>query len=242
MTEAIGTALPEQKSMSGFSRIWGMFFRPREVFTSLRDKPNWLLPFILVCLVSLVVVYVTYDARMSDVRNNILSNPNITEEQRVVIEERLTQQNPLLSVVFTPVGVTIYIFFFTLILHLVFNVILGGSGSFKKILSTFTYSCLVGIPEFIIKTPLILAKGSIEKVQTSLALFLPVDLSDKFYYNFLAGFDIFNLWQVLLISLGVSVIYNFTFKKSFTTVFILWLIAILVGTVLKTVFGGMFGM
>jgi len=87
-----------------------------------------------------------------------------------------------------------------------------------------------------------LAKGSIEKVQTSLALFLPVDLSDKFYYNFLAGFDIFNLWQVLLISVGISVIYNFTFKKSFTTVFILWLLAILVGTVLKTVFGGMFGM
>lgn len=242
MTEAIGTALPEQKSMSGFSKIWGIFFRPREVFASLKDKPNWLLPFIIVCVLSLIVVYVTYDARMFDIKNNIFSNPDLTEEQRVVIEERLNQQSPILSVAFTPVGVTVYIFFFTLVLFLVFNVILGGTGSFKKMLSIFTYSLLVGIPGFVIKTPLILAKGSIEKVQTSLALFLPVDLSDKFYYNFLAGFDIFNFWQVMLISLGVSVVYNFTFKKSFTAVFILWLLAILVGTVLKTVFGGMFGM
>jgi len=159
MTEAMGTALPEQTTLSGFSKIIGIYSKPREVFASLKAKPDWLLPLIIICILSLVVVYVTYDARMFDVRNNILSNPNLTEEQRVVIEERLTQQSPILSVVFTPVGVTVYIFFFTLVIYLVFNVILGGSGSFKKMLSIFTYSCLVGIPEFIIKTPFDFGQG-----------------------------------------------------------------------------------
>lgn len=242
MTEVIGTALPEQKSMSGFSRIWGIFFRPKEVFASLKAKSNWLAPFILISIVSLVFGYLTYEPRMADIKENVLSNPQYTEEQRAAIEARFEQQaGGKWTTVFTPVGVLIYLMFITLVLFLVFNVFLGGKGSFKSMLSIFTYSTLVGIPGSIIQTPLIMAKNSIEKVHTDLAILLPVDLSDKFYYQFLAGLDFFIFWQVLLIATGVSIIYQITFKKSLTTVMILWILLILVVIGIRQATGGMFG-
>jgi hypothetical protein len=58
----------------------------------------------------------------------------------------------------------------------------------------------------------------------------------------LGGFDIFTLWQVIVLSIGLAVMYNYTTKKSFTVVFILWVILIVVGAGLSNLFGGMFGL
>ena len=242
MTEATGTAFPEQKSFSSFSKIIGIYFKPKEVFASLKAKSNWLAPFILISLLSLVFGYLTYEPRMADIKENVLSNPQYTEEQRAAIETQFEQQaGGKWTTVFTPVGVLIYLMCITLVLFLVFNVFFGGKGSFKNMLSIFTYSCLVGIPAMIVQTPLILAKNSIEKVHTDLAVLLPVDLSDKFYYQFLAGLDFFNFWQVLLIATGISIFYQMTFKKSLTTVMMLWILLILVVIGLRKATGGMLG-
>ena len=242
MTEAIGTAIPEQKSTSGFSKIMGIYFRPKEVFASLKVKSSWLLPFIVFSIFAMIFGYLSTEPRMADVKAKVLSNPQYTEEQKAQIEERIDQQaQQKWTIVITPAFVLIYIAFISLFLWLAFSVILGGKGSFKDMFSIFTYSCLVGIPAMIVQTPLILAKNSIEKVHTDLAIFLPVDLSDKFYYQFLAGFDFFTFWQVLLIATGVSIIYQLTFKKSLTTVMILWTLLILIVIGLRKVTGGMFG-
>lgn len=242
MTEAIGTALPEQKSTSSFSKIWGIYFKPKEVFASLKVKSNWLLPFIIFSIFAMIFGYLSTEPRIADVKAKVLSNPQYTEEQKAQIEERIDQQaQQKWTIAITPVFIIIYLAFISLFLWLAFSVILGGKGSFKDMFSIFTYSCLVGIPAMIVQTPLILAKNSIEKVHTDLAIFLPVDLSDKFYYQFLAGFDFFTFWQVLLIATGVSIIYQLTFKKSLTTVMILWTLLILIVIGLRKVTGGMFG-
>lgn len=242
MTEAIGTALPEQKSSGGFSKIIGIYFKPKEVFASLKVKSSWLLPFIVFSIFAMIFGYLSTEPRMADVKAKVLSNPQYTEEQKAQIEERIDQQaQQKWTIVITPAFVLIYIAFISLFLWLALSVILGGKGSFKDMFSIFTYSCLVGIPAMIIKTPLILAKNSIEKVHTDLAIFLPVDLSDKFFYQFLAGFDFFIFWQVLLIATGVSIIYQLTFKKSLTTVMSLWTLLILIVIGLRKVTGGMFG-
>ncbi len=242
MTDAIGPVPQAPQPLGGLAKIWGIYFKPKEVFASLKIKSTWLAPFIIIVIVSMVFGYLTLGPRMVDVKDRVLSNPNLTEEQRTVIEERIDQQGQQTwTMALAPVGVLIYLAFISLVLYLVFNVILGGQGSFKNIFSIFAYSTLVGIPETIIKTPLILAKNSVEKVHTDLALFLPIDLSDKFYYQFLAGFDFFKFWQVLLIATGISVIYQFTFKKSFITVMFLWVLLILVSVAIRSVTGGMFG-
>lgn|SRR5574341_354979 len=242
MTDAIGLAPSTPPTLSGLAKIWGIYFRPKEVFASLKLKSVWLLPFITICVVAMIFSYVTYDQRITDAKAKVLSNPNLTEEQRVMIEERIDQQaQKKWTLALAPIFVFIIFAIFSLVLFFVCNVILGGQGKFVTMLSIFIYSSLVGIPEMIIKTPLVMAKNSVEQVHTDLALFLPADLSDKFYYQFLAGFNFFTFWQVLLIATGISILYQFTFKKSFSTVMILWILLIFITTALRTLTGGMLG-
>ncbi len=91
----------------------------------------------------------------------------------------------------------------------------------------------------IIKTPLILAKKTL-KVHTDLALFLPVDWSDSFLYMVLDQIDLFTIWQVVLLGIGTSVIYNFSLKKSLNTIVVLWLLLVLISTVVQKLTAGLF--
>jgi hypothetical protein len=92
----------------------------------------------------------------------------------------------------------------------------------------------------IVKFPLIMMKENLN-VQTSLALLLSSNDKDTFLYSVFSSFDIFTIWQVVLVSMGLGVLYKYTTKKAFSAVFILWVIWILVKSVFSTVFGGAFG-
>jgi hypothetical protein len=83
-------------------------------------------------------------------------------------------------------------------------------------------------------------KGNIN-VQTSLGLLLSPEAKGSFLYSVLSSFDIFTVWQVILVSMGLGVMYKFTTKKAFTTVLILWIIWILAKSGFSTIFGGAFG-
>jgi hypothetical protein len=231
--------LPEEKTMGGFSKILNIFFEPKKVFESLKTKPAWLVPFIIIVLISIVSMYLTYPFIMSDTIAKIRANEKIPDEQKEIIVSRMegNTKPPWWQVALAPVGVLIYFLIVSGILFFVGNVLLGGDSPFRKIFSVYLYSSLVAIPAAIIKIPLALAKKTGE-IQTSLALFLSPDMKETFIYRFFAHFDIFNIWMIILVSLGLAVMYNFTVKKSFTAVFALWLLWAIVSSSLAGLFGG----
>jgi len=240
METSLIPGLPEEKSVGGFSKILNIFFEPRKVFESLKTKPTWLVPFIILVLISVVSMYLTYPFIMADTIEKIRTNEKIPDEQKEMIVSRMEEntQPPWWQVALAPVGVLIYFLIVSGILFFVGNVLLGGDSSFRKVFSVYIYSSLVAIPAAIIKIPLAVAKKTAE-VQTSLALFLSPDIKEAFIYRFFAHFDIFNIWMIILVSLGLAVMYNFTVKKSFTTVFALWLLWAIVSSSLAGLFGGL---
>jgi hypothetical protein len=118
---------------------------------------------------------------------------------------------------------------------------LGGDSNYRRVLSVYSYSSLIAIPAMIVKFPLIMMKENLN-VQTSLALLLSPNTEDSFLYRVFSSFDIFTIWQVILVSMGLGVIYKYATKKAFTAVFILWVIWILLKSGLSSVFGGAFGL
>src|ERR1700735_4661997 len=53
------TPIPEAApSVSAIGRIFGAIFSPKPTFESIAQRPTWILPLILVCLVSVTVVFV----------------------------------------------------------------------------------------------------------------------------------------------------------------------------------------
>jgi len=243
MEQVIPTIQPEEKPMGGASKVFNIFFEPRKVFESLRIKPTWLVPYIIVALLAIGSFYFTYPFSMNQQVERIRENDKISEEQKQIFIEKMTEQNhpPLWQIPFAPVGTLIVFAIVAGVLFFVFNVLLGGDSTFRRVFSVYCYSSLIAIPAMIVKFPLIMMKKDIG-VQTSLALLLSADSKNTFLYRTLSGFDIFNLWQVILVSIGMGVLYSYTTKKAFTVVFVLWILLILGMSGLSSLFGGMFSL
>lgn len=242
MEEQIVSSAPVQE-MNWLARIFNVFFEPRKVFESLKAKPKWLVPFIIVCLLGMGFYYFAYPIIMSDQMNRIEANEKISDAQKEMIKERIGQAEhpPIIQLVFQPVAVVFLFLILSGIIFFVFNVLMGGDSSFKRVLSVVSHSCLIGIPASIVHFPLVFIKRTVD-IHTSLAILLSTDLKGNFIYRFLDGFDIFTFWQVMVLSLGLSVMYNFSFKKSFIPILIMWIVLILISALLAGLFAGFGGM
>lgn len=225
----------EPKEMNWLTRIFNTFFEPRKVFESLKQKPKWFVPLVVVCLVTLAFLYLVSNIMIAEQITKTELRQPLTEPQKQV----MTNWIKIASLTMTPISIIAISVLQSLVLFFVFNVLMGGDSTFKRVLSVVSHSCLISIPALIIRCPLILFKNTME-VQTSLAAFLSVDLKDSIIYKLLGGFDIFALWQVVVLSIGLSVMYNFSFKKSLISIFIMWIILIVAGALLSMVghFGG----
>jgi len=234
---------PEEKPMGGASKIINTFFEPRKVFESLKIKPTWLVPFIIAALLGIGFLYYTYPFIMAQQVERIQENEKIPEEQKERIIEKMTERDhpPIWQLSFAPIGTLVSFVVVAAALFFVFNVLLGGDSNYRRVLSVYSYSSLIAIPAMIVKFPLIMMKENLN-VQTSLALLLSPNTKDSFVYKVFSSFDIFTIWQVILVSMGLGVMYKYGTKKAFTAVFILWVIWILLKSGLSSVFGGAFGL
>jgi uncharacterized membrane protein len=240
--EEVGSTVPqEEKPMGGASKIINLFFEPKKVFASLKIKPTWLIPFIIVSLLGMVYYYYAYPFIMGEQIAKIEANEKIPAEQKGAIIEKMqgTGHPPAWQLGISPIGALFYLAIASAVLFFIFNVLLGGDSTFRKVFSVYCYSGLVGIPATVVKLPLTLVKKSTD-VQTNLALLLSPDAKGSFLYSIFSSFDIFVIWQVILISMGMAVVYKFTPKKSYTTVFVLWIIWVFLKSGLSSLLGGMF--
>ena len=242
MEEAVPIVQPEEKPMGGASKVFNLFFEPRKVFQSLSIKPTWIVPFIIVALLGMGFFYFTYPYIMDQQVQRIQDNDKIPQQAKENIIEKLKEQNhpPLWQLGIAPAGTLVSFVVIAAILFFVFNVLLGGDSSFRRVFSLYSYSSLVAIPSMVIKFPLIMARGNMN-VQTSLALLLSPDSQGSFLYSVLSSFDVFNIWQVILVSMGLGVMYKFSTKKAFVAVLVLWMIWIGLKSGLGSAFGGGFG-
>jgi len=139
------------------------------------------------------------------------------------------------------VGVFIYVLVISAVLYFGGSVLLGGDALFKQVLSVFGYSSLVSIPALIVKVPLILVKKSV-RIQTSLAALMPSGSDESVLFKILAKFDIFTIWQIALISMGLAVVYKFSTKKSATMVVAFWAVWIILSVAVSSLLKGRFMM
>jgi hypothetical protein len=231
------------KEMGPGGRAIGVFISPRETFESIDRKPTWLVPFLVVIIASIILQLLVLDIGIQD----RLDTMRAQELPDARIEAARTQMaGPLryVGVAITPVAVLVIwavlggIFLFT------GNTIMGGEAKFKKIFSLFAWTSLIGVLGGILKTLLILAKGSTRGVVLSLAFLLPPlekGESPSMIYRFLDRFDFFTIWSLILWAFGFAVIYRFTTKKSAIMVFSLWAIYIVLVVVLGGLLSGIFG-
>jgi len=219
--------------------IMDIYFAPGKVFSALKEKPRWVMPFIIV----LVVVALTAALTVNFARETIMTQQEEVLRDRGLTEEQLERAMQFTSgpaaVISSAVSAAIFTAVLLLIFALLINLFIplfGGESGFKKVFSVIWFSTLVVIPAAILKV-VIIAINKSPYVTTSLALLAPNLAKNSFMYQLLAGFDFFTIWEMILVAMGISITNNIARKNAYTLVFVIWLVSIFVGIGLGSIFG-----
>lgn len=89
-------------------------------------------------------------------------------------------------------------------LRLVFSVFLGGEGTFRQYFAVTAHVMVIGVIGGIVTLPMTLASGA--PVQLTLSLLAPFLDAESLAFRFLERVEIFAVWSVAVLALGVSVV------------------------------------
>jgi len=141
--------------------------------------------------------------------------------ERALVEDIKDQAGSPFAYVSTPIVLFIRLVVIAAVIWFAGNFLLGGESAFMPLLGVSAYTSLIDIIASAIKVPLVISQQTTQ-IYTGLALFL--EQNNSFFFRFAKTLDLFALWKVILLSIGLGVIYKVKTSKAFWIVFIIWLI------------------
>jgi hypothetical protein len=231
MEEELKPVETQEVRMGFVSRISGIFFEPKKVFNFLNFKPSWFFAAVLILVVGIIVAEIIMPQSAILQKEVVSQSTKISPEQMAKSSE-ITSLQRILAVPSGLIFGFIILIVFTSLVYFFCSIILGGDSSYTRVLSVVTYSSFIPTLGAVLKTPLILAKNSAD-VQTSLAVLMPGGQLTRISYILLSSLDVFSIWQVVLIGLGVTILYKFSMLKGLVAAFLGWGILVGIGVVLR---------
>jgi len=226
----------ESNASMGFpARLAGIFTAPSRVFEELRRRPTWLAALLAVTLVTagLNALVLWSETGEKVVRQQF--QEAVEKTGREVPPETVDTQIAAYRYI-GPASVIVVFPILTLALsglvYLIFGIVLGGEGTFRQTFSAYSHSCLIGIPGAAVATGMIFLKGN-AKSSTAVTAFLPFLEEDSFVYRFCQGLDLFVIWQLVVLSIGMGIIGRMGTRKSATAIFSVYLAIWLLITVVR---------
>jgi len=112
----------------------------------------------------------------------------------------------------------------------------GGTASFKQLFTVVVHTGPIGVLAQLFTVPMNFAQGSMTS-KTNLAVFLPMT-EGSFLGRLLGTIDIFLVWQLVVLAIGLGVLYRRRTQPIATTLFAVYaVIALVIATVMSR-FGG----
>ena len=209
--------------------MFSIYTAPTAVFTRLQEKPTWIIPLIITLVATLAITalsvhYVDWSGQREQMLEQF-EERGMTEEQQEQALERMEAftDNPLMRYGFPLLGAIItqlVAFFF---LALVYNLslpLLGATGNFTRVMCVTAWAGLVAVPAVIVRAILTIVSKSTE-VSTSLLLVAP-NISNGFLKTILSRVDLFTIWQLILVAIGLKVMFDIKGSKSYWLVAAVW--------------------
>lgn len=234
--------------MSILSNIINTYIAPSKVFESIKDF-EWkkaIIPLLILAVLGIISYGIIQDLADDygyDKAVSVIENMDrLTDEQKVEqiakIEERMDGPQ-ITSWVSSGLGGPITVLFMTLIALLVGNTFMGGSAKYGQLLNVTAWAFMINILETIVKIPLMLNKWTLE-VYTGLGV-LGIGEKGSFINSLLAGVDIFAIWRIILIAIGMGIIYNKKTQPYAVGMLIAWFVLKIIGAGLNSFLGGITG-
>ena len=225
------------KELTVFDKIIGIFSSPAETFTAIVKKPTWIIPLVILAIIQVGSFWILKDIKYEDskkwTQKWVQNSDKFSDEQAEQILKSVEDRaNPsVLRLALANVWEVVRVPLLFLILTGVFlfsgNVVLGGKSSFKVIFGVAAWASMIQALSKILDVILIYLKGTSFGVTTSLAILLPAPPLGKMpglLYQVLSVFDLFTIWKLIVLAIGLSCAYQFSRNKSLTMVFTVYII------------------
>jgi len=241
-TPDAGTAQPEPMSFT--DKVVNLFASPGELFENVRQTPithsNWLIPTLILVVVGTLMSYLVMSnpsiadqyARMSSeqVEKQIqksIQDGRMTEEQAEQAREQASRFGATGMLISRLAASAIGPFFVLFVVGLVYWLL--GKGVMKaavpyfKVVEVVGFTFLISVLESIVTTILVITLDR-AFATPSLSLFIAdFSINDK-WHMLAATMNIFTFWNLGVVSIGLSRVFQRDFAKVLVLVVALWLI------------------
>jgi hypothetical protein len=147
-----------------------------------------------------------------------------TDDQMAAIEKRAPYQG-YFSLVGSLVVIPIICAIEAGMLFLIFNVVLGGTATFKQVYAVATHASVITILGLFVAVPIQFARGVISMTgPANLGVLFPMLAENSTLSSFLGLIDFFRVWWVITIAIGLGVLYKRPTRGIALTLFGLYLV------------------
>ena len=202
-------ASPAPKNL--VARFIGIITAPRATYESVVAHPKWfgMLATVAVGLALLIggflLTKVGQEAWLDAAMNSPFSGQ--VSDQQVQGMEKMAPFIGYITVAYMLVVMPIFMVIISGILYAIFNAAMGGNATFKQVFTVVVHAGPIGVLSQLFTVPLNYFRGTMTSA-TTLAVLLPM-LDDKSFLAKLLGMiDLFLIWQVIVLSMGLAVLYR----------------------------------
>lgn len=203
---SVESGAPAPKSL--VARFIGAITSPRETFASVAAHPTWF-GMLAVCIVAAAVLVggflftqVGQDAWL----DTVTTGRNLTDQQLQMFEKMAPYAGYFAlgqMLIFLPLTLLVV----SGIVFAVFNAALGGQASFKQVFAVVVHSGPVGVVGQLFSMPLNYYRGTMTSA-ANVGSLLPMLPENSFAAHFLGSIDVFLIWQLIVLAIGLGVLYR----------------------------------
>jgi hypothetical protein len=190
------------------ARFFGIITSPSDTYKSVVAHPEWL-GMLAICVVAATVIVggflftkVGQDAWLDAAS----SNPALTDAQ-VQGMEKMAPMVGYFTVASMFVALPLISAIVAGILFAIFNAALGGNATFKQVFTVVVHAGAIGVLAQLFVVPMNYFRGTMTSA-TNLGVLLPMMPEGSFGARFLGMIDIFIIWQVIVLAIGLAVLYR----------------------------------
>jgi Yip1 domain len=198
------------------SRLIGVIVSPKATFQNIVPAPK-VLGAILVA--GLVIGLSQGLPRLTESGKQAALDAQVKQTERFtgqpVSEEqyaRMRQFAPItayVTMVASPIGVGVIVLIFSGLYFVIFNVILGGTASFKQVASVVAHSSIISALGAAIGAPVQYFQGTANPMGPfTLSALLPMLDENSFVARFLGFIGVFSIWGIIVTAIGLGVLYR----------------------------------